>query len=223
MVRPCPVETQDPLTPPLAAGAGRSVCCFRGITIPKWPVKTPRLKEGRVYRTEKFRDLDSNPTRLVNRLVRLTPLSKGLYYAPRESSFGPVPPREDEVLRAFFRGKPYLRTGPSTWNALGLGATMVEVWPLVYNTTRSGRVELAGKPFELRRVRFPRQPTPEFFVVDLIENRGRAGLDVTVARHALVQALKAGRFSREGMEDMAGRFGTQATRDFVQSALAEAV
>lgn len=184
-----------------------------------------RLQEGRVYRTEEFRQVDSNPTRLVKRMVdrgRLMPLRHGLYYAPRDSSFGPVPPRENELLRAFFRGKPYLRTGPSTWNALGLGTTMVEARPLVYNTTRSGTVGLAGRLFELHRTRFPRRAKPEFFVVDLLENRGRAGLDSELAHHALVEALKAGRFSGDALEDMAARFGTQATQTFVRSALDEA-
>jgi len=184
-----------------------------------------RLQEGRVYRTEDFREVDSNPTRLVKRMVargRLMPLRHGLYYAPRESSFGPVPPREDELLRAFFRGKPYLRTGPSIWNALGLGTTMVEARPLVYNTTRSGTVELAGRLFELRRAGFPRWATPEFFVVDLLENRGRAGLDQDRAHHALVEALRAGRFSGDALEDMAARFGTHATHAFLRSALDEA-
>lgn len=184
-----------------------------------------RLQEGRVYRTEEFRQVDSNPTRLVKRMVaqgRLMPLRHGLYYAPRQSSFGPVPPREGELLRAFFRGKPYLRTGPSTWNTLGLGTTMVEARPLVYNTTRTGQVELAGRHFDLRRARFPRRATPEFFVVDLLENRGRAGLDPELAHHALVEALKVGRFSGDALESMATRFGTQVTQAFVRSALDEA-
>jgi hypothetical protein len=185
----------------------------------------PKLQDGRVYRTEEFCDVDSNPTRLVKRLVaqgRLTPLRHGLYYAPRASSFGPVPPREDALLRAFFRGRPYLMTGPSFWNALGLGTTMVEARPLVYNTTRSGPVELAGRLFELRRARFPRPATPEFLVVDLLENRNRAGLDAEVAHHALAEALKAGRFSGAVLEDMAERFGTKLTQAFVRSALDEA-
>jgi len=185
----------------------------------------PKLQDGRVYRTEEFFDVDSNPTRLVKRLVsqgRLTPLRHGLYYAPCASSFGPVPPREDALLRAFFRGRPYLMTGPSFWNALGLGTTMVEARPLVYNTTRSGPVELAGRLFELRRARFPRPATPEFFVVDLLQNRNRAGLDAEVAHHALAEALKAGRFSGEVLEDMAERFGTKLTQAFVRSALDEA-
>lgn len=184
-----------------------------------------RLQDGRVYRTEEFRQVDSNPTRLVKRMVargRLVPLRHGLYYAPRGSSFGPVPPREDELLRAFFRGKPYLRTGPSVWNTLGLGTTMVEARPLVYNTTRTGPMELAGRHFELRRARFPRRATAEFFVVDLLENRGRAGLEPELAHHALVEALKAGRFSGDVLEDMAARFGTRATQAFVRSALDEA-
>ncbi|HEX9885799.1 MAG TPA: hypothetical protein VGA70_04895 [Longimicrobiales bacterium] len=112
-------------------------------------------------------------------------------------------------------------TGPSFWNALRLGTTMVEARPLVYNTTRSGPVELAGRLFELRRLRFPRQATPEFFVVDLLENRNRAGLDAEVAHHALAEALKVGRLSG-AVQDMAERFGTKLTQAFVRSALDEA-
>ena len=46
----------------------------------------------------------------------------------------------------------------------------MEAVPLVYNTTRTGQVELGSRRFELRRVRFPREPDPEYFVVAVLEN-----------------------------------------------------
>jgi hypothetical protein len=186
---------------------------------------TPELKKGRVYRTEDFFRFDKNPTRLASKLVeegKLRQLRKGLYYAPRHSAFGEVPPSEDELLRAFFRGRPYLRTGPSVWNALHLGTTAVEAMPLVYNRTRTGKVRLGGRSFELRRVRFPRRPTPEYFVVDLLENAERAGADLGSVGTALTAALHAGRFDAGRLHGMAAEYGTRRTQEVVRSALREA-
>lgn len=181
----------------------------------------PRLRMGRVYRTEDLSRFDRNPTRLASKLVRegkLRRLRKGLYHAPRWSAFGEVPPSEDELLRAFFRGRPYLRTGPSVWNTLGLGTTAVEALPLVYNTTRTGELELGGRRFELRRVRFPRKPDLEYFVVDLLENARRAGVELETVHRALAAALAAGRFDSEQLLDRASEYGTRATLELVQEA-----
>lgn len=183
---------------------------------------TPRLQRGRVYRTEDLSRFDKNPTRLASKLVRagkLRRLRKGLYHAPRQSAFGEVPPSEGELLRAYFRGRPYLRTGPSVWNALGLGTTAVETVPLVYNTTHTGEVEVGGRRFELRRVRFPQEPDPEYFVVDLLENPRRAGVELERVRRALTVALGAGRFDSEQLLDRASEYGTRATSEIVREAV----
>ena len=182
----------------------------------------PRLQPGKVYRTEYFRRFDTNPTRFASKLVKrgeLQQLRKGLYYVPRPSAFGAVPPTEAALLAAFFRGRPYLRTGPSVWNTLGLGTTGVEAVPLVYNTTQTGEVELGGRRFEFRRVRFPPQPSPEYFVVDLLENTERAGVDRETVRDALSRAVTAGRFDPEHLLTMAQRYGTRATEEEVEIAV----
>jgi len=183
-----------------------------------------RLEPGKVYRTVDLRRYDQNPTRLAAKLVsagRLRRLRKGLYYAPKQSIFGEVPPSEDEFLRSFFRGRPYLRSGPMVWNGLGLGATAVEATPLVYNTTRTGIVQVGGRRLELRRVAFPRRPSAEFFVVDLLENLGRAGVDADTVRRALRAAVKARRFQSDALLDMAARYGGRATSAIVHEAVEE--
>jgi len=182
----------------------------------------PRLRAGKVYRTEDFRSCTRNPTRLVARLVaqgRLRRLRKGLYYAPRRSAFGDVPPSGNEFLRALFRGRPYLVTGPTVWNGLGLGSTSVETVPLVYNTTRTGFVALGNRRFELRRVGFPKRPSPEFFVVDLLENCDRAGTRPERVREALRVSLRQGLFEPEELSKMAADYGTAATQALVEEAL----
>jgi hypothetical protein len=105
------------------------------------------------------------------------------------------------------------------WNTLGLGTTGVEAVPLVYNTTQTGEVELGGRRFEFRRVSFPPRPSPEYFVVDLLENTDRAGVDRETVQDALSRAVTAGRFDPERLLTMAQRYGTRATEEVVETAI----
>lgn len=173
-----------------------------------------QLREGRIYRTKELRRWSANPTRLAERLVadgKLVPLRKGLYHCPRQSSWGVVPPEREEILRAALDGAPFLISGSSTWNALGLGSTAVFATPLVYNTKFSGEREIAGRRFYFRRVRFPRKPSREWHVVDLIEHRLEAGVDLASVLQNLSAALRAGRFDASRLMAMASAYGTRAT------------
>lgn len=181
----------------------------------------PRLTPGRVYRTRDLARWSANPPRLARRLVRdaaLVPLGRGLFVHPKEGRFGRVPPADEEILRAFLGG-PYLVTGPDRWNALGLGTTAVFSAPLVYNTKRSGRFDLGGRPFVFRRMAFPNRPTPEWFVVDLLENAAAAGASRRDLVVALGRAVGAGRFDPERLTFMAREYGTRSTLADIQAAL----
>lgn len=185
--------------------------------------RTPELEPGKVYRTRDLAVWGRNPTRLARRLERdgaLSRLAQGLFVHPKQSRFGPVPPDDEEVLRAFLDGAPFVLTGPEFWNALGLGATALFTARMVYNTKRSGEFELGGRRFILRRVRFPDRPTPEWYVIDLIEHHEMAGVSLEVVEAALVQAVKARRFHPRGLRMAAGEFGTAATRALVERTLA---
>jgi hypothetical protein len=131
-----------------------------------------------------------------------------------------VPPSRDEILRAFFDGNPYLVTGSTAWNSLGLGSTAVFAVPLVYNTTRTGDVEIAGKKFSLRRVRFPDNPSPEWFVVDLMRNREMAGVDLATLERNLAQTIRAKRFDKRRLCTMASVYGTREVQEAVHRSLA---
>lgn len=130
---------------------------------------TPTFHPGQVLRTEDLRQWSANPSRLAKRLVqegKLELLKRGLYAVPKKSKFGSVPPDSHALLRAFLKDTPYLETGPKLRNALALGSTALSTVVLVYNTKRSGRFTFAGETFDLRRVHFPDQASPEWFVVD---------------------------------------------------------
>jgi hypothetical protein len=185
----------------------------------------PQLEPGRAYRTRELRRWSANPTRLARRLVdegKLREAAHGLYYAPIPTRFGPAPPPGEELLRAFLGGAPFLVTGPPYWNALGLGSTAMFAVTLVYNTRRSGEFRLGGRRFLLRRVCFPETPTPEWFVIDLLQHHDMAGAALSELREGLVATLRLGRWDRARLREMAQTYGTRATLALVEDALDEA-
>ncbi len=182
----------------------------------------PTLEPGRVYRTRDFAAWTANAPRLAKRLLAkgLVRLGHGLFTYPKRGRFGTVPPADEEILRAFLDGGPFVLTGPERWNALGLGSTGLFAVPLVYNTKRSGTFELGGRRFMLRRVAFPVQPPAEWFVVDLMENAEQAGVSTSDLTTTLGRALAAGRFDRDRLREIVSRYGTKSTQASVASALA---
>jgi hypothetical protein len=183
----------------------------------------PKLEPGRVYRTRDFQRWSANAPRLAKRLVRegaLVTVAYGLFAHPRRGRFGDVPPSDEELMRAFLDGGRFVFTGPDRWNALGLGSTAVFAVPLVSNAKRTGTFELGGRRFVLRRVAFPENPRPEWFVVDLLEHAEEAGASRADLAAALRRALLRGAFDRDRLRAMAERYGTRATEVLVRSALA---
>lgn len=180
-----------------------------------------RLQPGRVYRTEEFRRWGANPARLADRLVRerrLVRLAHGMFLVPQTTKFGVAPPAAAEVLRALLKGDEYATTGPERWNALGLGATTVSPLLWIYNRKRSGDFELGGLRLHLRRVAFPSRPSPEWLVVDLLENLSVAGVEASVVETRLAAALAQRRFDARALKEMAACYGAQRTRDLVERA-----
>lgn len=183
------------------------------------------LTPGTVFRTAALRRWGENPTRLAQRLERdgaLRRLGHGFVYVPKLTKFGVAPPSDSSLLDAMLDGAPYLVTGPMRWNALGLGSTALHVHPLVYNTKRTGSFTLGGRTFELRRVDFPREPTAEWFVVDLLRHASAAGLDPADLVSNIVTALRHGRFDSSRLVEMAERFGTAADASVLRDAAQEA-
>jgi len=182
----------------------------------------PQLDPGRAYRTRDLRRWSANPTRLARRLVdegKLREAAHGLYDAPVPTRFGPAPASSEELLRVFLSGEPFLVTGPPLWNALGLGSTAMFAVTLVYNTRRTGEVVLDGRRFLLRRVYFPKDPTPEWFVIDLLQHHDMAGAALSDLREGLVATLRLGRWDRGRLREMAETYGTKATLALVEDAL----
>lgn len=185
----------------------------------------PELQANLVYRTKQFAQWGKNPSRLVQRLVeegQLRELAHGLYYAPGKGRFGVVPPRDDELLRAFLETDDYVLTGPPAWTALGLGATAMFARALVYNRKRSGEFELGGRTFLLRRVAFPANPPREWFAIDLIEHQEMAGVAAAALAAGLVREVRERRLDPAVLAEMATAYGTQATLALVRQCIRHA-
>lgn len=183
----------------------------------------PAMVPGRIYRTRELRAFTANPSRWAKRLVEQGILRQphhGLFYLPMASRFGPVAANDEELLRAFLGTEEFLVTGPYIWNALGLGTTQLFSVTLVYNPERTGEVELDGRRFWFRRVRFPQPPCLEWFVVDLLQNERRLGEDTSTLDERLVHALRRGRFDRERLREMAAEYARPAVRERLTRALA---
>ncbi|WP_417276506.1 hypothetical protein [Castellaniella sp.] len=133
------------------------------------------LRAGHVYRREDLTRLSSAVDRDLGKLVatgRLNKLAQGLYHVPKASRFGPLPPDDDQVVQSFLRGdRDFLLFSPSAYNTVGLGTTQLYNRTLVYNRKRHGVFKLGKREFDFRvKPRFPRQLTPEFLFVDLLNN-----------------------------------------------------
>lgn len=182
------------------------------------PLRVPPLRPGQLVRTRDLARWSSNPTRLAAHLVergRLQRLRHGLYACPRPSRFGDVPATDDALLQVFLGGAPFVITGPPAWNALGLGATALHADTLVYNTKRTGTFHLGGRRFRLRRVAFPRHPSPEWYALDLLRNTGEAGVSHRETALAIARAVRLGRLDAARLRAMARRYARTSVRRLV--------
>ena len=132
------------------------------------------IKQGKVYRRS---DLEYYSTAIDRHLAQLTKdgtlikLNQGLYYAPKQSKFGAVPPDDHQVVERFLKDEDFLMVSPNSYNSLGLGLTQLYNTTWVYNHKRKGEFQLNGKTFEFKlKSSFPKNITREYLLVDLLNN-----------------------------------------------------
>ena len=132
------------------------------------------LRPGQVYRRAELAGYSNAVDRHLRQLVdsgALRKLRAGVYYHPKQSSFGEIPADERKVVAAFLKDDGFLIVSLNAYNALGLGTTQLYNERLVYNFKRDGRFEFNGRKYYfLKSRRFPRQITETFLLVDLVNN-----------------------------------------------------
>ncbi|MEB2401944.1 MAG: hypothetical protein OZ927_20640 [Alcaligenaceae bacterium] len=142
---------------------------------------------------------------------KLKKLAQGLYHAPRLSSFGPLPPDDEQLVGSFLRDKDFLIFSPSAYNAVGVGTTQLYNRTLVYNHKRHGVFKLGNRQFDFRvKPRFPKKLTPEFLYVDLLNNLDELAED---REAVLLQARgKLASFDPARLQKTTDSYGSVATR-----------
>jgi hypothetical protein len=132
------------------------------------------LKRGKVYRRADLSKWSKSVDRHLDELVQvgtLQKLSQGLYYYPEVTVFGETPPEEEVLVRSFLKDKRFLVTSLNAYNTLGVGTTQLYNGKTVYNHKRHGDFNLGGMMFSFRvKPHFPSKVTPEFLLVDLLNN-----------------------------------------------------
>jgi hypothetical protein len=132
------------------------------------------LQPGQVYRRSDLAKWSKAVDRNMQQLVQqgeLQKLSGGVYYCPKKTAFGNLPPEDAVLVRAFLKDDHFYIASLNSYNALGVGSTQLYNEKLVYNYRRDGQHTLNGRYFYfLKRPRFPSESTLEFLIVDLVNN-----------------------------------------------------
>jgi hypothetical protein len=132
------------------------------------------IKQGQVYRRS---DLEYYSTAIDRHLAQLVSegtlvkLNQGLYYSPRQSKFGMVPPDNHDLVKCFLKDDDFLLVSPNSFNSLGLGLSQLYNTTWVYNHKRKGELQLNGRTFEFKlKNTFPKKITKEYLIVELLNN-----------------------------------------------------
>jgi hypothetical protein len=178
-----------------------------------------QLSPGRVYRREDLAKVTGAVDRNLSELVKSGTLKKvapGLYYQPKTSRFGNLPPDDHQLVEAFLRDKHFLMFSPSAYNSVGAGTTQLYNSTLVYNHKRHGVFKLGNREFNFKvKPRFPKKLSAEFLFVDLLNNLNELAEDQDeVLRHARSRLPE---LNSSRLEDAMQSYGSVATQKRIAS------
>lgn len=135
------------------------------------------LRPGQVYRRQDLARWSRSVDRHLRQLLEdgtLTKLAGGLYAYPKETAFGKAPAEDAKLVETYLKDHRFLLASPNAYNSLGVGTTQLYNKTVVYNHKRHGQRALGGRTFDFRvKPHFPRTLTPEFLLVDLVNNVDR--------------------------------------------------
>lgn len=158
------------------------------------------LQEGKVYRRADLEQWSNAVDRHLSQLQQagvLMKLSGGLYYCPKMTVFGVAPADDETLVEAFLKDRRFLLTSPNLYNALGLG----------------------GRTFRfVMKPHFPVKPTPEFLLVDVVNNLDQLAED----REQVLKQVqnKAHSMDKHALAKAVQEYGGVRAKKFFSKALA---
>ncbi len=153
------------------------------------------LQLGKVYRRDMLEPYSKTLDRSLKSLAKegdVKKLSQGLYYRPRKSIFGYLPPNEKDLVHCFLRDKDFLIVSWNDYTTLGFGLTQLYNLTVVYNKKRHVRVKLGGQWFDFRisLKGYPKKVDKEFLIVDMLNNLKLLSEDAKAVQEKVIQNLK---------------------------------
>jgi hypothetical protein len=183
------------------------------------------IQAGEVYRRS---DLEYYSNAIDRHLVQLTKdgtlvkLNQGLYYAPKQSKFGLVPPDEQQLVARFLKNEDFLIVSPNSFNSLGLGLSQLYNTSWVYNHKRKGEFLLNGKLFEFKlKSAFPKSISKEFMLVDFLNNFDLLAEDQTQILAKLPNAIQ--NCKADELMKVTQQYGTGKTKRILKSVVRKAL
>lgn len=179
------------------------------------------LRPGQVYRREDLARWSNAVDRHIKQLQgdgTLTKLAPGLYTIQKETVFGKAPAEDDKLVGTFLRDHRFLLASPNAYNSLGVGTTQLYDKTVVYNHKRHGLFSLGGRTFDFRvKPAFPRALSPEFLLVDLVNNVDR----LAESKNEVLTRVKerAGSYDVPRLQRAARDYGNVRTKKFFAKAL----
>ena len=181
------------------------------------------LKPGGLYRRADLEPWSNAVDRHLKQLQAegaLKKLSGGLYYCPKKTAFGAAPADDEALVRAFLKDDRFLVTSRNLYNSLGLGTTQLYNETVVYNHKRHGRMKLGGRVFRFfMKPHFPEKLTPEFLLVDAVNNVGQLAEDTDKVLERVGE--KAVSMERDSLVNAVQQYGGVRARKFFAKTLGD--
>jgi DNA-directed RNA polymerase subunit H (RpoH/RPB5) len=181
------------------------------------------LRVGQVYRRCELAEWSNAVDRHLDELLQegvLEKLSQGLYYVPKTSAFGKVPPEEDVLVQSFLKDDRFLLLTPNFYNSLGVGTTQLYNKKIVYNHKRHGKFILGNREFEFQlKHHFPKKVSEEFLLVDLANNLDNLAEDRSEILRKLL--VKASQLPQRKLKRAVAEYGNIKTKKLFKSVKSE--
>ena len=177
------------------------------------------IKQGEVYRRSDLEYYSTAIDRQLAQLIKggkLVKLNQGLYYVPKQSKFGVVPPDDHLLVERFLKDEDFLFVSPNAFNTLGLGLTQLYNTMWVYNHKRNGEFLLNGKSFEFKiKNAFPRNITREYMLIELLNNLESLAEDKTYIVDKLTKNVLS--FNMDALMKATQKYGGGSTKQILKS------
>jgi len=177
------------------------------------------LETGKVYRREALMPYTKAVDRDLLSLSKMGTLKKvapGLYYYPKKSRFGELPPNDFDLVNTFLKDDPFLLFSWNDYNNLQLGLSQLYNKMVVYNRKRHEEVRLGNKLFDFQRPNkgFPTELSREFLLVDLLNNLSEVTDSPEEVKKHVKEKLSS--FDLEKLKQLSKWYGKVGTRKFIQ-------